>query len=1214
MQAAAGIYKPINYQGKLSSTGGIAITNGQYNMRFKIFSDPTGGVALWTETWNGSSQRVTSTGGLFSIALGSITTMTGSVDFNSDSLYLQVEFDPGNDGTYEEVFIPRRRFASVPYAHNANTLDGLDSTQFIRSDQSYTSSGTITIRPRSAAKIGIDIIATGGSSATGALRLSTQGGPHILFGSGGLNYDTNLYRVSANTLKTDDALQVVGTLSGSRLVISGNANISGSLLVLNNITTRGTLSGSNLTVSRSASISGTLIVKTGITSKGSVSGSTIDGFGLGSCNAGTSKLLYNSTTDKFECGTISASSSSFGTGNVLTIGDARYVRKSGDTMTGILIVKQTISGSRLTISENANISGSLLVKNAVGIGTASPTAQLTISGSSPEIRMYDGSYARFARSASNNAFGIYNNAQISATPVVGVAFSSASSQYISSATDGTGVSAVTLSFWTKRSASASSKGIMQWANSLSSGSPFIYLRDSSGTLTWYVNGSYNLAGGTLADDVWTHIAITWDGATWRSYKNGVEVTTYSGGGSNKSNATTLYFGQGYDGYWSGSVDEIRAYNTNLSAPTILSHYNSGAGVYGTAGEANIMSGWHLDENTGVTAADFTTAGKDMTLANGASWTTGLVGAGAVAETSILTMTDGVESGELGIITLGGTLSRTQINGKLLVFKTASTEFMRLTSEGYLGIGTTAPKAKLDVVGTISGSRLSISGNANITGALLVKNNITTRGTLSGSNLTVSSSASISGTLIVKTGITSKGSVSGSTISGFNLGSCTGTYQKLLYNDATQKFQCGAISTTSTFGTGNVLTIGDARYVRTAGGTMTGALLVKANLSGSRLIVSGNANISGALLTIGNISTRGTLSGKFLTIQSSGTISGALLTKGNLTTKATLSGSRLIVSGHTNISGSLLVLRNITTRGTLSGSNLTVSRSASISGTLIVKTGITSKGSLSGSTIDGFGLGSCNGGTSKLLYNSTTDKFECGTISASSSSFGTGNVLTIGDARYVRKSGDTMTGTLVISPQSGLALNARGTVSGRVLQANIILTSSGLLMVTQKQIRGSGALVTDQQANSTGAYLNSRATSAPLLVLNTRLSNSAAAPHILFGYNGTFDVTLYRSAVSTLSLSGHLLPGLTNKFDLGSSAMRWRDLYLSGGTLRMGSASNETALHYNTSSSSFGIDVSNNGSDELTVLSTGYVGIGTKTPYDFGISSTTLQIQGTNVRG
>lgn len=62
--AAAGIYRPINYQGKLSSTGGVAIANGQYNMRFKVFSAPTGGVALWTETWNGSSTRVSSTGGL----------------------------------------------------------------------------------------------------------------------------------------------------------------------------------------------------------------------------------------------------------------------------------------------------------------------------------------------------------------------------------------------------------------------------------------------------------------------------------------------------------------------------------------------------------------------------------------------------------------------------------------------------------------------------------------------------------------------------------------------------------------------------------------------------------------------------------------------------------------------------------------------------------------------------------------------------------------------------------------------------------------------------------------------------------------------------------------------------------------------------------------------------------------------------------------------
>jgi hypothetical protein len=96
----------------------------------------------------------------------------------------------------------------------------------------------------------------------------------------------------------------------------------------------------------------------------------------------------------------------------------------------------------------------------------------------------------------------------------------------------------------------------------------------------------------------------------------------------------------------------------------------------------------------------------------------------------------------------------------------------------------------------------------------------------------------------------------------------------------------------------------------------------------------------------------------------------------------------VISKNGSFSGTLLSVGNITTRGTLSGNNLTISKSASISGTLLVKTSITSKGSLSGSTFYGAGLGVCNNAsTSKLLFDITTGKFSCGTDQTGGSSGG-----------------------------------------------------------------------------------------------------------------------------------------------------------------------------------------------------------------------------------
>ena len=74
--------------------------------------------------------------------------------------------------------------------------------------------------------------------------------------------------------------------------------------------------------------------------------------------------------------------------------------------------------------------------------------------------------------------------------------------------------------------------------------------------------------------------------------------------------------------------------------------------------------------------------------------------------------------------------------------------------------------------------------------------------------------------------------------------------------------------------------------------------------------------------------------------------------------------------------------------------------------------------------------SCN-----TIDSTSTGMLICGTDATGaggSGNFGTGNVVTIGDSRYVNTSGDTMTG----------ALKVRATVSGSVLHADNALTSSG----------------------------------------------------------------------------------------------------------------------------------------------------------------------------
>jgi protein-S-isoprenylcysteine O-methyltransferase Ste14 len=84
----------INYQGKLTDASNVAVTNGSYTMVFKLYTTATGGSPIWTETRNGAN-KVTVTSGLFSVMLGSITSLT-SVNFNQP-LYLGVTIESDSE-------------------------------------------------------------------------------------------------------------------------------------------------------------------------------------------------------------------------------------------------------------------------------------------------------------------------------------------------------------------------------------------------------------------------------------------------------------------------------------------------------------------------------------------------------------------------------------------------------------------------------------------------------------------------------------------------------------------------------------------------------------------------------------------------------------------------------------------------------------------------------------------------------------------------------------------------------------------------------------------------------------------------------------------------------------------------------------------------------------------------------------------------------------
>src|SRR5581483_2236687 len=115
VSAASGINQTINFQGKLVNSDGTNVSNGSYSIVFSLYTVSSGGAAAWTET-----DSVTTTDGVFRVGLGGTTTFSSaSIDFNSDTYYLGIKV--GSDAE----MTPRVQFTAVPYAFNAEKVNGL---------------------------------------------------------------------------------------------------------------------------------------------------------------------------------------------------------------------------------------------------------------------------------------------------------------------------------------------------------------------------------------------------------------------------------------------------------------------------------------------------------------------------------------------------------------------------------------------------------------------------------------------------------------------------------------------------------------------------------------------------------------------------------------------------------------------------------------------------------------------------------------------------------------------------------------------------------------------------------------------------------------------------------------------------------------------------------------------------------------------------------
>jgi hypothetical protein len=103
----------INYQGRLTDSVGMPVNGNTVRMHFAFLDgDTAGSQVLWGET----NSAVKVTGGLYNVILGSVNPIPSSALAGS-RVFLEVQ-------ARGEVFAPRQRLTSVPYALNAEALSG----------------------------------------------------------------------------------------------------------------------------------------------------------------------------------------------------------------------------------------------------------------------------------------------------------------------------------------------------------------------------------------------------------------------------------------------------------------------------------------------------------------------------------------------------------------------------------------------------------------------------------------------------------------------------------------------------------------------------------------------------------------------------------------------------------------------------------------------------------------------------------------------------------------------------------------------------------------------------------------------------------------------------------------------------------------------------------------------------------------------------------
>ena len=252
------------YQGKLADSSAPAPTNGQYDMQFRLWDNPSAG--------QGTPQSPTTTilgvpvsGGVFTVDLN----FGQSIFSTGGSLYLEISIRPaGNSGGYTSL-APRKSFTSAPYAiqslkatnatnadiaNDSNQLGGIAANQYVLTEDprltdsrnplagssNYIQNGTTT---QAASNFNVSGNGTAGGTLSGnVVNATTQfniASSRVLSIPGTTNLFVGTSTGATNTVGTNNTLVGTGANVASNNLTFATALGSGSVASASNSVTLG---------------------------------------------------------------------------------------------------------------------------------------------------------------------------------------------------------------------------------------------------------------------------------------------------------------------------------------------------------------------------------------------------------------------------------------------------------------------------------------------------------------------------------------------------------------------------------------------------------------------------------------------------------------------------------------------------------------------------------------------------------------------------------------------------------------------------------------------------------------------------------------------------------------------------------------------------------------------------------------------------------------